>query len=110
MEKFPAPVEGSGRADSVSTLNEVFSAVAKKQQKLEYKRIPLNLNSSGREDSFDQLVRLLKGHGSAVPVIFNCQGGYTRSSAAAVMAAIIKEAQLEAEFNKMKGIKKDFIF
>ena len=103
VEKCPAPVEGSGRADSVATLNEVFSAAAKKQQKLEFKRIPLNLNASAREESFDQLVRLLKGHGSAVPIIFNCQGGYTRSSAAGVIAGIIKEAQLEAEFNKMKG-------
>ena len=103
VEKAPAPVEGSGRADSVVTLNEAFSAASKKQQKLEYKRIPLNLNASGREESFDQIVRLLKGQGSAVPIIFNCQGGYTRSSAAAVMAGIIKEAQLEAEFNKMKG-------
>ena len=106
VEKAPAPVEGSGRPDSVVTLNEVFSAASKKQQKLEYKRIPLNLNASAREDSFDQIVRLLKGQGSAVPIIFNCQGGFTRSSAAAVMAGIIKEAQLEAEFNKMKGKKR----
>merc|ERR1711971_563709 len=104
VEKFPAPVESSGRADSVVTISEAFGAAAKKQQKLEYKRIPLNLNASAREESFDQIVRLLKGQGSAVPIIFNCQGGYTRSSAAAVMAGIIKEAQLEAEFNKMKGI------
>merc|ERR1712045_604196 len=68
VEKAPAPVSGSGRADSVNTLNEVFSAVSKKQQKLEYKRIPLNLNASAREDSFDQIVRLLKGQGSAVPI------------------------------------------
>merc|ERR1711936_1272460 len=104
VEKFPPVVEDKGRPDSVVTLNEVFSAASKKQPKLEYKRIPLNLNSAGREESYDQIVRLLKGHGSAVPVIFNCQGGYTRSSTAAVMAAIIKEAQLEAEFNKMKGV------
>jgi len=104
VEKVPPMVEANGRADSVSTPNEVFSAASKKQPKLEYKRIPLNLNSSASEESYDQIVRLLKGHGSAVPIIFNCQGGYTRSSAAAVMAAIIKEAQLEAEFNKMRGI------
>ena len=108
VEKFPPVVEDKGRPDSVVTLNEVFSAASKKQPKLEYKRIPLNLNSAGREESYDQIVRLLKGHGSAVPVIFNCQGGYTRSSTAAVMAAIIKEAQLEAEFNKMKGREREF--
>ena len=105
VEKPPPPVAEKGRPDSVNTLNEVFSAASKKQPKLEYKRIPLNLNSSAREETVDQLVRLLKGHGSAVPIIFNCQGGFTRSSAAAVMAGIIKEAQLEAEFNKMKGWK-----
>ena len=107
VEKFPPVVEDKGRPDSVVTLNEVFSAASKKQPKLEYKRIPLNLNSAGREESYDQIVRLLKGHGSAVPVVFNCQGGYTRSSTAAVMAAIIKEAQLEAEFNKMKGRERE---
>jgi len=104
VEKPPPPVVEKGRPDSVNTLNELFSFASKKQPKLEYKRIPLNLNSAAREESVDQLVRLLKGHGSAVPIIFSCQGGYTRSSAAAVMAGIIKEAQLEAEFNKMKGI------
>ena len=103
VEKIPPAVPAKGRADNVVTVSELFGTVAKKETKLEYKRIPLNLNCAAREDTFDQVVRLLKAHGSAVPVIFNCQGGYVRSSAAAVMAGIIKEAQLEAEFKKMEG-------
>ena len=103
VEKVPPAVPAKGRADNVVTVSEAFSQAAKKEPKLEYKRIPMNLNTAAREDTFDQLVRLLKGHGSAVPVIINCQGGYARSSAAAVIAGIIKEAQLEAEFSKMKG-------
>ena len=103
VEKNPPVVAAKGRADNVNTVSEVFSAAAQKEAKLEYKRIPLNLNNAPNEDTFDQIVRLLKAHGSAVPVIFNCQGGFARSSSAAVIAGIIKEAQLEAEFNKMKG-------
>merc|ERR1712200_329442 len=79
----------------------------KKEPKLESIRIPLNLNHSPSEDTFDLILRLLKGHSSAVPVIFNCQAGITRSTTAAVIAAIIKEAQLESEFEKMKGIIPD---
>ena len=85
--------------------SEVFSQASKKEPKLEYKRVPVNLNNAPREDTFDTLVRLLKSHGSATPVIFNCQGGFARSSTAALMAAIIKEAQLEAEFSKMNGTR-----
>ena len=103
VEKVPPSVPAKGRADNVVTVSEVFGTAAKKETKLEYKRIPLNLNCAAREDTFDQIVRLLKAHGSAVPVIFNCQGGFVRSSTAAVMAGIIKEAQLEAEFKKMEG-------
>merc|ERR1712112_533117 len=66
-------------------------------------------NAAPMEDTFDLLIRLLKGHGSAVPVIFSCQAGMARSSVASVIAGIIKEAQLETEFNKMKGIVPDEI-
>ena len=76
----------------------------KKEPKLEFKKIPLELNAAPLDDTFDMLIRLLKGHGSAVPVIFNCQGGMARSSVASVIAGIIKETQLEAEFSKMKGM------
>ena len=103
QEKVPEYKSEPGRADNVNTLTEVFSAVTKKEQKLEFKRIPLELNAAPMEDTLDMLIRLLKGHGSAVPVIFNCQGGMARSSTASVIAGIIKESQLEAEFNKMKG-------
>jgi len=109
VEKIPPAVPAKGRADNVVTLSEAFSQAAKKEPKLEYKRIPLNLNQSPREDTFDQMVRTLKAHGSAVPIILNCQGGYARTSTAAVIAGLIKEAQLEAEFAKMKGIVPDEI-
>merc|ERR1712106_43603 len=109
QEKVPEYKSEPGRADNVNTLTEVFSAVTKKEQKLEFKRIPLELNAAPMEDTLDMLIRLLKGHGSAVPVIFNCQGGMARSSTASVIAGIIKESQLEAEFNKMKGIVPDEI-
>ena len=113
VEKVPAAVPAKGRADNVVTVSELFSQTAKKESKLEYKRIPVNLNCAPKEDTFDQMVRLLKSHGSAVPIIFNCQGGFARSSTAAVMAGIIKEAQLEGEFSKMKGnffpVMKNFV-
>jgi len=109
QEKVPEYKSESGKVDSVSTLNEIFSGATKKEPKLECKRIPLALNAAPTEDTFDLIIRLLKGHGSAVPVIFTCQGGMTRSSTAAVIAGIVKEAQLEAEFNKMKGVVPDEI-
>merc|ERR1712055_1045184 len=109
QEKAPEFKPESGRVDSVNTLAEVFSFATKKEAKLEFKKIPLELNAAPMEDTFDLLIRLLKGHGSAVPVIFSCQAGMARSSVASVIAGIIKEAQLEAEFNKMKGIVPDEI-
>jgi len=101
--------EETAKIESVSTLAEIFSAAAKKEPKLESTRIPFNLNHSPEEDTFDLMLRLLKGHSSAVPVIFNCQGGISRSTTASVLAAIIKEAQLETEFVKMKGIIPDSV-
>ena len=46
---------------------------------------------------------VFKSHSPAVPVVFSCQGGLTRTTVAIVIAAIIKEAQLEAEFTRLKG-------
>merc|ERR1719378_1362201 len=69
----------------------------------------MNLNQAPKDDTFDMIIRLLKAHSSAVPVIFNCQGGITRSTTAGVIAALIKEAQLELEFDKMKGVIPDNI-
>jgi len=109
QEKAPEYVTETGRPDNINTLSEVFSLATKKEPKLEFKKIPLELNAAPLDDTFDMLIRLLKGHGSAVPVIFNCQGGMARSSVASVIAGIIKETQLEAEFSKMKGIVPDEI-
>lgn len=109
QEIVPEYKSESGRVDSVNTLSEVFSFATKKEPKLEFKKIPLELNAAPMEDTFDMIIRLLKGHGSAIPVIFNCQGGMARSSVASVIAGIIKETQLENEFSKMKGIVPDEI-
>merc|ERR1711892_158684 len=109
QEKAPEYVTETGRPDNINTLSEVFSLATKKEPKLEFKKIPLELNAAPLDHTFDMLIRPLKGHGSAVPVIFNCQGGMARSSVASVIAGIIKETQLEAEFNKMKGIVPDEI-
>merc|ERR1711892_1415471 len=109
QEKAPEYVTETGRPDNINTLSEIFSLATKKEPKLEFKKIPLELNAAPLDDTFDMLIRLLKGHGSAVPVIFNCQGGMSRSSVASVIAGITKETQLEAEFNKMKGIVPDEI-
>jgi len=109
QEKVPEYKTENGRADSVNTVSEVFGFASKKESKLEFKKIPLELNKAPSEETFDMIIRLLKGHGSAVPVIFNCQGGMARSSVASVIAGIVKEAQLEAEFSKMKGIVPDEI-
>lgn len=108
-EKLVEVEQESGKVSSISTIGELFSSAAKKEPKLESSRIPINLNDAPDEESFDQLVRLMKGHSSAVPVIFNCQGGISRSTTASVVAAIIKEAQLESEFDKMKGVIPDNI-
>jgi len=97
------------KVESVNTLSELFSAASKKEPKLESTRIPMNLNQAPKDDTFDMIIRLLKAHSSAVPVIFNCQGGITRSTTAGVIAALIKEAQLELEFDKMKGVIPDNI-
>jgi len=108
-EKVPEYKLETGRPDNISTLSDTMAAEAKKQSKLEVMRIPLSLNSAPSDASFDMLVKLLKSHNSAVPVIFSCQGGVGRSSTASVIAALVKEAQLEAEFAKMKGIVPDNI-
>merc|ERR1711962_1272997 len=60
-------------------------------------------------ESVDALIKLLKVEGSAVPVIMSDQTGQGRASTAAVMAGVIKEAQLETEFAKMRGIVPDCI-
>jgi len=108
-EHYVEVEESSGKVDAVMTPGEVFSAAAKKEPKLESSRIPLFLEDAPTDETFDLLVRLLKSHSSAVPVIFSCQGGISRSSTASVIAALIKEAQLEAEFDKMKGVIPDNI-
>merc|ERR550519_1621195 len=98
-----------GRPDSLSTLGDLLAAEVKKQGKLETMRIPLNLFSAPSTASLEAMVKLLKGTGSAVPVIVSDQGGKCRAATGAVVAALIKEAQLEMEFAKMRGIVPDDI-
>jgi len=108
-EKFIDVTMEKAKVDKVTTLSELFSAASKKEPKLESSRIPMNLNQAPNDDTFDMIIRLLKGHSSAVPVIFSCQGGISRSTTAGVIAGIIKEAQLELEFEKMRGVIPDNI-
>jgi len=98
-----------GRPDSLSTLGDLLAAEVKKQGKLETMRIPLNQFPAPSNASFEAMVKLLKGMGSAVPVILSDQGGKNRAATGAVVAALIKEAQLEMEFAKMRGIVPDDI-
>jgi len=95
--------EQVGKVDSIATLSEIFSGLTKKCDKLESLRIPLNLESAPSEDTFDLIIRMLKGHSAAVPVVFSCQGGLTRTTVGIVIAALIKEAQLEQEFRRLTG-------
>jgi len=101
--------EEAGKVEAVATLSEIYSGLAKKEAKLESLRIPMNLESAPLEDTFDLMVRLMKSHSPAVPVVFSCQGGLTRTTVAIVIAAIIKEAQLEAEFTRLKGVVPDCV-
>jgi len=108
-ENMPDYQLQQGRPDAITTLGDLLTAEVKKQSKLETMRIPLNLYSAPTTQSLDAMVKLIKNHGSAVPVILSCQGGQGRSSTASVVAALIKEAQLETEFAKMRGIVPDEI-
>merc|ERR1712180_579810 len=98
-----------GRPDSILTLGDSLAAEVKKQGKLKTMRIPFNLYAAPSVESVDALIKLLKVEGSAVPVIMSDQTGQGRASTAAVMAGLIKEAQLETEFAKMRGIVPDCI-
>jgi len=95
--------EEAGKVESISTLSEIYSGMAKKCDKLESLRIPINLESAPNEDTFDMIIRLLKGHSAAVPVVFSCQAGLTRTTVGIVIAGLIKEAQLEQEFRRLTG-------
>ncbi|QQP32372.1 Uncharacterized protein FKW44_024166, partial [Caligus rogercresseyi] len=65
--------------------------------------------TSPDEDCFDQVVSLLKDTSASTPIVFNCQGGISRTTTAMVMAALMKEFQLATELNCMKGIVPDDI-
>lgn len=97
------------KIESVSVLSEIFSGLAKKEPKLESLRIPLNLECAPAEDTFDLMIRMLKSHSAAVPVVLSCQGGLTRTTVGMVVVALIKEAQTEAELRRLKGIVPDCV-
>merc|ERR1712109_204810 len=92
-ETAPESKLQQGRPDSLSTLGDLLAAEVKKQGKLETMRIPLNQFPAPSNASFEAMVKLLKGTGSAVPVILSDQGGKNRAATGAVVAALIKEAQ-----------------
>ena len=108
-EKAPEYKLQEGRPDQISTLGDLLAAEVKKQPKLETMRIPVSMYSSPTTAAVEALVKLLKGQGSAVPVIVSSQAGRGRAVTTSVLVGLIKEAQLEAEFAKMRGIVPDSI-
>jgi len=97
-EEFTAKLEG------VTTINEIYAAIKEKVPKVEPIRIPINQEQAPSEESFDQIVALLKDTSASCPVVFNCQAGMSRTTTAIIMAALVKELQLTRELDQMRGI------
>jgi len=108
-EERAANEEKSEKLESVTTLNEIYVAIKDKVAKLEPIRIPMNQEKAPAEESFDQIVAMLKDTTASCPVIFNCQAGISRSTTAIVCAALVKELQLTRELDRMRGIVPDDI-
>merc|ERR1712073_32337 len=88
----------------VTTLNEIYAAIKEKVPKFEPIRIPTNQEKAPVEANFDQIVTMLKDTTASCPVIFNCQAGISRAT-----AALVKELQLTRELDRMRGIVPDDI-
>eukprot|EP00096_Caligus_rogercresseyi_P006394 TRINITY_DN227_c0_g1_i1.p1 TRINITY_DN227_c0_g1~~TRINITY_DN227_c0_g1_i1.p1 ORF type:complete len:495 (+),score=211.05 TRINITY_DN227_c0_g1_i1:176-1660(+) len=97
------------KLESISTLTNIFVDLKNEVSKVDALRVPLNQDTSPDEDCFDQVVSLLKDTSASTPIVFNCQGGISRTTTAMVMAALMKEFQLATELNCMKGIVPDDI-
>lgn len=101
--------EVSEKLAEVSTLSNIYQGLKEKVSKVEALRIPINQDTSPTEECFDQIVALLKDTSASTPIVFNCQGGISRTTTAMVIAALLKELQLTTELNCMKGIVPDDI-
>jgi len=97
------------KLEGIQTINEIYAALKEKVPKLDALRIPMNQEKAPAEANFDQIVAMLKSTSASTPVIFNCQGGISRTTTAIVTAAIIKELQLGVELERMRGIVPDDI-
>jgi len=97
------------KLEGVQTINEIYAALKEKVPKLDALRIPMNQEKAPAEANFDQIVAMLKSTSASTPVIFNCQGGISRTTTAIVTAALIKELQLGVELERMRGIVPDDI-
>jgi predicted protein tyrosine phosphatase len=93
----------------IQTLTAIFGAIKSKVDKVEAVRIPVNQDKAPDEDSFDQIVAMLKNSSASTPIVFNCQAGISRTTTGMIVASLIKEFQLASELNHMKGIVPDDI-
>merc|ERR1719293_426321 len=94
---------------NVQTLTSIYGGLKEKNEKVNAIRIPLNQETAPAEECFDQITALLKNTSASTPIVFNCQGGISRTTTAMVIASLVKEFQLASELNHMKGIVPDDI-
>merc|ERR1712193_348994 len=99
----------SEKMTQISTLTTIFNGLKEKVEKVQAIRIPLNQETAPAEECFDQITALLKNTSASTPIVFNCQGGISRTTTAMVIASLVKEFQLASELNHMKGIVPDDI-
>merc|ERR1719259_285483 len=93
----------------IQTLTSIYGGLKDKNEKVNAIRIPLNQETAPAEECFDQITALLKNTSASTPIVFNCQGGISRTTTAMVIASLVKEFQLASELNHMKGIVPDDI-
>merc|ERR1719293_5398 len=101
--------EQTEKLAEVMTLTSIYSGLKEKNEKVNAIRIPLNQEPAPAEECFDQITALLKNTSASTPIVFNCQGGISRTTTAMVIASLVKEFQLASELNHMKGIVPDDI-
>merc|ERR1712241_592783 len=101
--------EQTEKLAEVMTLPSIYSGLKEKNEKVNAIRIPLNQETAPAEECFDQITALLKNTSASTPIVFNCQGGISRTTTAMVIASLVKEFQLASELNHMKGIVPDDI-
>jgi predicted protein tyrosine phosphatase len=108
-ERAAKNIEVTEKLGDVQTLTNIFTKLKEKVPKVQAIRIPLNQDASPTPECFDLIVALLKNTSASTPIVFNCQGGISRTTTAMVIASLVKEFQLASEINHMKGIVPDDI-